>query len=291
MGAPWADDPAWVVLERAEMAFGEPLAPLLLDAPAETLARTREAQLAVLLTSLVAWEAVREHVPAPVAFAGHSLGQVTALIASGALPLDAGVRFAARRAELTQRAADAHPGKMAALLGATVEQASEACTAAPNACWVANDNAPGQVVIAGTPDGVEAAGVRAKELGVKRVTPLNVGGAFHTPLMRDAADALPSVLEPVMLSAPAAPVVSNHDATAYDDGEGWRDRLPEHVTVPVRWRESMETMVGLGVTSFLEVGHGSMLAGLGKRTTPDVPVRGIATPDDVQALDEETELV
>jgi len=291
MGAPWADDPAWVVVERAEMAFGEPLAPLLLDAPAETLARTREAQLAVLLTSLVAWEAVREHVPAPIAFAGHSLGQVTALIASGALPLDAGVRFAARRAELTQRAADAHPGKMAALLGATVEQASEACTAAPNASWVANDNAPGQVVIAGTPDGVEAASVRAKELGVKRVTPLNVGGAFHTPLMQDAADALPSVLEPVELSAPAAPVVSNHDAKAYDDGLGWRDRLPEHVTVPVRWRESMETMVGLGVTSFLEVGHGSMLAGLGKRTTPDVPVRGIATPDDVQALDEETELV
>jgi [acyl-carrier-protein] S-malonyltransferase len=235
--------------------------------------------------------AVRDRVPEPVAFAGHSLGQVTALIASGALPLDAGVRFAARRAELTQRAADSHPGKMAALLGATPEQASEACTAAPDAAWVANDNAPGQIVIAGTPDGVDAAGARAKELGVKRVTPLNVGGAFHTPLMRDAADALPSELESVSFSAPAAPVVSNHDAKSYDDGDGWRDRLPEHVTVPVRWRASMETMVGLGVTSFLEVGHGSMLAGLAKRTTPDVPVRGIATPEDVQALDAETELV
>jgi [acyl-carrier-protein] S-malonyltransferase len=291
MGAPWRDDPAWVVVERAEHAFGEPLAPLLLDAPAETLARTREAQLAVLLTSLVAWEAVREHVPAPIAFAGHSLGQVTALIASGALPLDAGVRFAARRAELTQRAADAHPGKMAALLGATPEQASQACTAAPDACWIANDNAPGQIVVAGTPEGVDATGERAKELGVKRVTPLNVGGAFHTPLMRDAADSLPSELTSVTFSAPSAPVISNHDAKAYDDGDGWRDRLPEHVTVPVRWRESMETMVGLGVTSFLEVGHGSMLAGLGKRATPDAPVRGIASPADVQALDEETELV
>ncbi len=291
MGAAWRDDPAWVVVERAEHAFGEPLAPLLLDAPAETLARTREAQLAVLLTSLVAWESVREHVDAPVAFAGHSLGQVTALIASGALPLDAGVRFAARRAELTQQAADAHPGKMAALLGATPEQASEACTAAPDACWVANDNAPGQVVIAGTPDGVEAAGARAKELGVKRVTPLNVGGAFHTPLMRDAADALPSELSSVAFGAPASPVVSNHDARAYTDGDGWRDRLPQHVTVPVRWRESMETMAGLGVTSFLEVGHGSMLAGLAKRTTPDIPVRPVATPDDVQVLDAETELV
>jgi [acyl-carrier-protein] S-malonyltransferase len=291
MGAAWRDDPAWVVVERAEHAFDEPLAPLLLDAPAETLARTREAQLAVLLTSLVAWESVRERVTAPVAFAGHSLGQVTALIASGALPLDAGVRFAARRAELTQEAADAHPGRMAALLGATPEQASEACTAAPDECWVANDNAPGQVVIAGTPDGVEATGARAKELGVKRVTPLNVGGAFHTPLMRDAGDALPSELSSVTFATPSAPVVSNHDARAYSDGDGWRDRLPQHVTVPVRWRESMETMAGLGVTSFLEVGHGSMLAGLAKRTTPDLPVRPVATPDDVEALDAEPELV
>ena len=98
------------------------------------------------------------------------------------------MRFAARRAELTQRAADEHPGRMAALLGATVEQAAEACTAAPDACWIANDNAPGQVVIAGTPEGLEAAVARAKELGVRRATALNVGGAFHTPLMASARD-------------------------------------------------------------------------------------------------------
>src|SRR6185436_16474854 len=147
---------------------------------------TREAQLAVLLNSLVSWEAARPCVGDVVAFAGHSLGQVTALIASGVLTLDDGVRFAARRAELTQAAADAHPGKMAALLGATPEQAGDACAAAPDACWVANDNAPGQVVIAGTPDGLATASAAAKEVGVKRVTPLNVGGAFHTPLMADA---------------------------------------------------------------------------------------------------------
>jgi len=285
MGAPWRDHPAWQVVERAETAFGEPLAPLLLDAPPETLARTREAQLAVLLTSLVAWEAVRDRVPGPVAFAGHSLGQVTALIASGALPLEDGVRFAARRAELTQRAADDHPGKMAALLGATPDQAEAACRAAPDACWVANDNAPGQVVIAGTPDGVDAGCARAKELGVKRATALNVGGAFHTPLMRDAADALAAELVSVQLTRPAAPVVSNHDARAYEDADGWRDRLAEHVTVPVRWRESMSTMVDLGATSFIEVGHGSMLAGLAKRTTPDTPFRGVGTPDDVDLLE------
>src|SRR5207248_6989259 len=129
----------------------------------------------VLITSLVAWDALSPLPEMPVAFAGHSLGQVTALIASGALPLEDGVRFAARRAELTQAAADAHPGKMAALLGATPDQADGACAAAPEARWVANDNAPGQVVIAGTADGLAAGSARAQQLGVRRVTPLNVG--------------------------------------------------------------------------------------------------------------------
>ncbi len=286
MGAPWRDHAAWRVVEQAEDALGEPLAPLVLDAPPEALARTREAQLAVLLTSLVAWEAVRDEVDAPIAFAGHSLGQVTALIAADALSLEDGVRFAARRAELTQAAADAHPGRMAALLGATVEQAEDACTAAPDACWVANDNAPGQVVIAGTPDGVDAGSARAKEIGVKRASALNVGGAFHTPLMSDATDTLRVELDDIALKAPTAGIVSNHDAAAYTDGDGWRSRLADHVTVPVRWRASMETLAGLGADQFLEVGHGSMLAALAKRTVPDRPVIGIATPDDLPRLTE-----
>lgn len=286
MGAPWQGHPAWHVVDDAEAAFGEPLAPLLLTAGPDELARTREAQLAVLLTSLVAWEAVRDRVRAPVSFAGHSLGQVTALIAAGVLPLDAGVRFAARRAELTQAAADAHPGRMVALLGATLEQAEDACTAASDACWVANDNAPGQVVIAGTPDGVDAGAARAKELGVKRATPLNVGGAFHTPLMDDASSGLVDELASVRFGTPSAPVVSNHDGHPYDDGDGWRERLPEHVRVPVRWRTSLEAMAALGATSLLEVGHGSMIAGLAKRTIPEVGVVNVATPDDLDLLAE-----
>ena len=290
MGASWRDHSAWRVVDQAEAALGESLAPLILDAPAEQLARTRDAQLAVLLTSLVAWEAIRDRIEAPVAFAGHSLGQVTALIAAGVLPLEDGVRFAARRAELTQAAADMHPGRMAALLGASLEQADDACRAAPDACWIANDNAPGQVVIAGTPDGVEAGSAKAKELGVKRATPLNVGGAFHTPLMRDAADGLGKLLErspsQVPLSTPTAPVVSNDDSQPYDDADGWRTRLAVHVTKPVQWRTSMETLAGLGTSRFLEVGHGSMLATLAKRIVPDLPVQGVATPDNPPTLTE-----
>jgi [acyl-carrier-protein] S-malonyltransferase len=286
MGAPWQDHPAWKLLEQAEGALGEPLRSLVLDAPAEQLARTRDAQLAVLCTSLVAWEAVRPLTNDVVAFAGHSLGQVTALVASGALELEDGVRFAARRAELTQRAADDHPGRMAALLGATVEQAADACTAAPDACWIANDNAPGQVVIAGTPEGLDAAVAHAKEIGVRRATTLNVGGAFHTPLMASAAEGILAVLDDVPFASPSAPVVANADGIAYAQPDGWPQRSAEHVTVPVRWRTCMETLAGLGADAFVEVGAGSMIAGLAKRTVPDTPVLSCASPSDLETLAE-----
>jgi [acyl-carrier-protein] S-malonyltransferase len=286
MGAPWLGHPAWKILDEAERALDEPLQSLVLDAPAEQLARTREAQLAVLCTSLVAWEALRPLTHDIVAFAGHSLGQVTALVASGALGLDDGVRFAAKRAELTQRAADEHPGRMAALLGATVEQATDACAAAPDTCWIANDNAPGQVVIAGTAEGLELAVARAKDLGVRRATPLNVGGAFHTPLMASAAVGIASALEGVPFAAPAAPLVANHDGAAYTDDSGWPARCADHVTVPVRWRACMETLAALGADAFVEVGHGSMIAGLAKRTVPDVPVLSCSSPEDLANLSE-----
>jgi [acyl-carrier-protein] S-malonyltransferase len=281
MATAWRDHSAWHVIDDAEAALGEKVGFLVTEATADDLARTREAQLAVLLTSLVVWEAMQPLAEVPVAFAGHSLGQVTALIAAGVLPLEVGVRFAARRAELTQAAADRHPGRMAALLGATPEQADDACAAAPDACWIANDNAPGQIVIAGTPDGVDTASARAKEVGVKRATPLKVGGAFHTPLMRDATEGLALELAALDFAVPAAPIVTNDDAAAHSDADGWRTRLADHVSVPVRWRPTMDTLVGLGADTFLEVGHGSMLAALAKRGVPEVTVRNIAVPEDL----------
>lgn len=286
MAASWRDDPAWEAVEHAEAALGEPLAPLVLDADAD-LGRTRNAQLAVLLTSLVVWRAVTNRSDlAPGCFAGHSLGQVTALIAAGVLGLDEGVRFAARRAELTQAAADAHPGRMVACIGADPEQAAAACDAAPDACWVANDNAPGQVVLAGTPEGVEAATAAARDSGIRRVLPLDVGGAFHTPLMDDARTGLVEELSTMTFHDGTAPVVSNDDGAAYHDGEGWRSRLAEHVVRPVRWRTVMETLVSVGSDPWLEIGHGSMLAGLARRGARDTTVYGIAEPDDVDHADD-----
>ncbi len=286
MGLPWRDHPAWTVVERAEAAVGEPLGSLLLEADEERLGRTREAQLAVMLVSLMAWEAVRDLVGEPVALAGHSLGQVTALVAAGALSVEDGVRLAVRRAECTQGAADRTGGRMAALMGATVDQAEEACrpdAGAEQACWVANDNAPGQVVVGGTPAGLDAAADRARRLGVRKVLALNVGGAFHTPLMDSARDELAPFLAATTFTAPACPVVSNVDARAYDDA-AWAPRLGDHLVRPVLWRQTMVTLADRGAASFVEVGPGSVLGGLARRIVPDRTVRNVAVPDDVPPL-------
>jgi [acyl-carrier-protein] S-malonyltransferase len=267
-GREWVGTPAWSVVERAEGALGEPLGPLLLEADEAELSRTRSAQLSVLLLSLMAWEAGGDELQPVAAFAGHSLGQVTALIAAGVLSFDDGIRLAAARADATQAAADAMPGRMVALLGADEAQAERACKAAPDRCWVANVNAPGQVVLAGTQDGVEAATAEAKALGVRRARPLDVGGAFHTPLMAPAAEALGPVLAGVTFRPPAAPVVTNHDATAHDTGDGWDERLRRHLVEPVRWQASVEAMAAAGVERFVEIGPGSTLSALVKRILP-----------------------
>src|SRR5262249_40806664 len=148
--------------------------------------------------------AVGDAVRDPVAFAGHSLGQLTALVAAGALSLDDGIRLVARRAAATQASADRRPGRMAALMGADLDTAEKACDGTDGA-WVANDNAPGQVVIGGTPEGVEAASAQASSLGVRRVIALKVGGAFHTPLFDDARAEFQPVLAGTRFVTPTAP--------------------------------------------------------------------------------------
>jgi [acyl-carrier-protein] S-malonyltransferase len=279
MGEAWREASAWEIVERAEKALDLPLAHLLLEASAEELGRTREAQLSVLLASLLAWEGLRDRIEAPAAFAGHSLGQITALIAAGALSPEDGVALAVARADCTQAAADATPGRMAALIGADLELAEKACAGAD--AWVANDNAPGQVVIGGTVDGIEAATARAGDLGVRRVVALKVQAAFHTPLMQAAADALAPTLAATRFTTPAAPVVSNVDARPYAGADGWPERLTEHLVSPVRWRSTMETLAGMGITTYYEVGPGNVLSGLAKRTVgSSVHLRSVTVPTD-----------
>lgn len=279
MGAPWRDTAGWWIVDRASEVLGEDISELLLTDDSARLARTRDAQLAVLVTSLVAWASNPLPADEPVvAMAGHSLGQVTALVAAGVLDLDDGVRLAAQRADLTQAAADAAPGRMAALLGATPEQAEAACEAAPDACWLANDNAPGQVVVAGTADGVDAAVARAAELGVRKAVPLKVGGAFHTPLMAAACEPFGAVLAGAAFADGQHRVVGNTDAAAHADGDGWRTRLIDHLVAPVRWRESQLTLAALGATTIVEIGGPGSLVAMAKRTIPHVAGRVVNAP-------------
>ena len=281
MGVPWRDQPAWSVVERAEKVLDHPLTDLLIG-DTQDLTRTANSQMSVLLTSLMCWEAVRPNIDRPVAFAGHSLGQITALIAAEAVSFDDGIRLAWERANLTQRDADSRPGRMAALLGATPEQADEAC-ASIEGCWVANDNTTGQIVIAGTPDGVEAGTEAAKQIGVRKVMALPVGGAFHTPLFEGAAADLGATLDQIDWRDTDVPVVSNADGAAATDATGWPARLAAHLVQPVRWRACMETLADL-TSTWIEAGPGSTLAAFAKRAHPDVHVIGISTPADLDQL-------
>jgi len=281
MGAPWRDHPAWhSVVTPAEDVLGRPLEPLLLEA---ALDRTEDAQLAIVLVSLMAWEACRYEMDTPVALAGHSLGQITALMAAGVLGFEDGLTLVAARGRLTQAAADANPGGMAAVLGASDEQLAAALAAASGRCWIANDNAPGQVVLAGTEAGLAEAVEAARAAGARKVVPLAVNGAFHTPLMAEARTALSDHLAAVQLAAPAVPIVSNEDATPYHDGDGWRVRLADHVVQPVRWRQSVAVMADLGGSRFVEVGPGRTLAGMARRIVPGVPVDSIDSADRLTA--------
>ena len=285
LGEAWVDTPHWAIVERAEKAAGTELAPLLLTATPEELKRTRAAQLSVFLTSLLALDALRsEHPDVEVAaYCGHSLGQVTALVAAEAIDFDDGVRFAVARADATQACADAGDHAMAALLGATFEQAESLCATVGD-CWVANDNGGGQVVIAGTGAGVERATAASKGAGIKRVIPLNVGGAFHTPLMADAAETLRPLLGQLPWRSTTTPVVCNTDGSLVTDGEEWPTRLATHLVQPVRWQQVATTLADNGVNQLVEVGPGSTLAGLVKRSGLALGTTNVATPADAAAL-------
>jgi len=280
-GTPWKDDPAWSLVDEAEIATGLSLAPLLLDTTAEELAATRESQLSVLLSSLLAWRALEATIDPSdvVATAGHSLGQVTALIASGVVSVGDGVRLAVARADACAACQAASPGAMLALLGADEAQASEACEAASGRAWVANLNGAGQVVVGGESDALDAVAERAKELGIRRTRRLAVDGAFHTPLMQAAADSFAPAAAATAFAAPRFPIVTNHDAAVVTEAEGWPDRLTTHLVRPVRWADVVERLVALGADTIVEVGSGTTLSGLVKRIAPQVVVHSVSAPD------------
>jgi [acyl-carrier-protein] S-malonyltransferase len=284
MGRPWTDHPSWNLVGVASEVSGRDVAALLLDAGAEQLRRTENAQLATFVLSLVVHDAVRRLGVDCTVAAGHSLGEYTALVATGAVALDDGVRLVTARATAMQAAADARTGTMAAVLGADDDVVAEACARAPGDVWVANTNGAGQVVIAGDPAAIDAAAALAKEGGARKVLPLAVGGAFHTPFMALAADQLRSALDSTPFRDALVPVVANVDALPHQHADQWADILHAQLTAPVRWRQSVERMVADGVTTFLELGPGAVLTGMAKRSAPGATARAAATPDSLDDL-------
>ncbi len=285
MGAAWRDHPSWAVVDRLGDVAGVDLAALLVDADADTLRLTANSQPATFALSLVVLDAVRAAGLAiePGALAGHSLGEYTALVAAGVLSDTDAVRLVVARGRAMQRAADATPGTMAAVLGLDPEAVAEACAGVVGT-WTANDNAPGQVVIAGTVAGVAEASDAARRLGAKRVMALPVGGAFHSPLMAPAQELLDLALADASFATASVPVVANVDAAVHT--EGFASLLSAQLVVPVRWRESLATLAGLGVTTWVELGPGTELSGMVKRTVEGSTRANVATPDDIGRLAE-----
>jgi [acyl-carrier-protein] S-malonyltransferase len=284
MGDAWLEHPSWEVAAEASEVAGRDLTTLLLHAPMDELTRTANAQLATFVMSLVVLDAVERLGLAPAATGGHSLGEYTALVAAGALSLPDGTRLVLERGEAMQSAADERPGTMAALIGITDDDAQVACQRAEDEVWVANYNAPGQVVVAGTEQGVTTAVDLGKALGAKKALPIPVSGAFHTPLMLPARGRLREMLDTVAFHAPEVPVVANVDARIHSDPAEWPGLLSTQLCSPVRWRQSLETLNANGATVVVEVGPGGVLTGMARRTVPDLRAVSVAVPSDLDRL-------
>ena len=284
MGRPWVDHESWDLVDEASDVADRDVGRLLLDADVDELRDTRHAQLTTFVSSLMVLDAAERLGLEPSFCAGHSLGEYTALTATGALGFDEGVRLVCERADAMHQAGIENPGTMAAVLGLDDDQVEVACRRADSDVWVANFNAPGQVVIAGSPEGVAAAGIVAKELGAKKVMPLQVSGAFHTPFMTAARDRLRKAIAEANPRDTEVPVISNVDALAHNTGTEWSSLLSAQLSSPVRWKHCLLALEDLGVTEFVELGPGGVLTGMAKRTVESARTIAVSTPEDLERL-------
>ncbi len=277
------------LLARADEALGEKLSSLIAQGPAETLSLTVNTQPAMLVAGYACWSAWRDAGgPAPMALAGHSLGEYTALAAAGAIAFDDAIRLVRLRAQAMQEAVPVGEGGMAAILGlddATVQQAcTEAMAAAAGKVVApANFNAPSQVVIAGHREAVERACERAKALGAKRALPLPVSAPFHSSLLRPAGERLERALAEIEVLAPQVPVVNNVDVAVEDDPSRIRDALVRQASAPVRWVEVVQRLKAMGATRVVEFGPGKVLSGLVSRIDRSLEVFAVQDPASLDA--------
>lgn len=261
------------LFEKANEILGFRITDIMFEGTAEQLRQTNVTQPAVFLHSVVLAKVLGI---IPDAVAGHSLGEFSALVASGALTFEDGLTLVAKRAAAMQSACQAEEGSMAAVLALDDDTIERVCEQCDGVVVAANYNCPGQVVISGAAEVVKVACKEMKAAGAKRALPLPVGGAFHSPLMESARVELEKAISEAEFSTPLCPIYQNVDAKPYTDPEQIKKNLIAQLTAPVRWRQSVEQMIEDGATSFTEVGCGTVLQGLISKINSNVEVNSVS---------------
>ncbi len=280
------------IYDRAEEILELPLKKISFEGPEELLKQTQYTQPAIFVHSVVVGHLLRQNGIEPDGAAGHSLGEYTALVCAGALSFEDALRLVKIRAELMQHSGEKNPGTMAAVLGASAEQVEEICAEARSAGVVqpANFNAPGQIVISGSLEGVHRAMELVKERGIGKVRELVVSGAFHSPLMKDALSGLVAALDDVTIRPARFPVYSNVEARPVQDPDHIRELLKQQLLSPVRWVSIIRNMIEDGYDEFYEVGPGKVLQGLQKRINREYPCKAVGTVEALSRLTVESEV-
>lgn len=281
-----AEPRAAEVLQQADEVLGFSLSGIMAEGPDEDLTATKNVQPALLTHSVAVLRTIESRV-GPVGFsAGHSLGEFSAHVAAATISFEDALTSVRLRGELMFETGRERPGTMAAVLGLGDEEIEDVCRRVDRGvCVPANYNSKGQVVISGDVKGVEQGMELAKDVGAKRVVRLNVSGGFHSPLMEPAAEGLRAKLHSIDFNDPLFPVASNSTAELVTSGSAARELLVEQLTSAVRWSASIGAMVGAGADRFLELGPGSVLCGLNRRSAKGLPCSAVGEPDDLASLE------
>ena len=276
---------AQAVFSEADDVLGFAISELMWAGDEGELTETRNAQPALLIHSVAAFRVAQARLGKVSFTAGHSLGEFSAHVAAGTLSFADALRAVRKRGELMFAAGQERGGTMAALLGLDDDQVEAVCAAVTGGvCVPANFNSAGQVVISGDQAGVAEGMEKAKEAGAKRAIELNVSGAFHSPLMEPAESGLRAHLADVAFADPTVPVISTVTAQPVTSGDAARDLLVSQLTSPVRWAASVQAMVDAGVTGFVELGAGNVLAGLNRRNAKGLETVSVGSPEDLDKL-------
>lgn len=278
---------AKVIYEKANNVLGLDIAKLCFEGPKEELTRTDICQPAILVTSIAALRSLESALSLPIspaAVLGLSLGEYTALVCAGSLRFENAVSLVRKRGQFMEEASRQNLGTMASVIGLSVEEARKVCV--ETGVEVANLNCPGQVVISGTKEKVEAASDLAKQRGAKKVIPLDVSGAFHSSLMQPAADRLKAEVENIEIKAPKVKIVTNVNAKYELTPQEIKENLVSQVKSSVLWEESIRYLAGQGVKRFIEVGPGKVLSGLLRRIDPALESYNVENPADIAAVKE-----